>query len=272
MTTRSAQIKRARKELIRRKTAGEPSVLISLKTGKPVVAKKLKIPGEGAWSFEAKDVAEDFDHHVREQLPWYDFVTNGLCHIARHYISEGGTVYDVGSSTGAIGRALEPTIKARQALLYGVEKSSAMVEEMKRQYPNGFLGPYINVFESDASNVEWENKNSADLIVCFLVLMFVIPKKREELIRRLYANLAPGGAIVIVDRTAYSSGYAAQVLNRLTLAGKVGTGVPAKEIVEKELSLSGVQRPLSDAIFPGSPVEWFRFGDFCGWLIEKGEC
>ena len=30
----------------------------------------MKVPK--IWTFENKEVANDFDNHVREQLPWYD--------------------------------------------------------------------------------------------------------------------------------------------------------------------------------------------------------
>lgn len=228
--------------------------------------KRLKIPGEGAWTFEARDVAGDFEHHVRSQLPWYDFVTKGLVHIARHYVSDGGSVIDVGSSTGNVGRALAPILKVRKARIYGVEPSAAMIDAAKGGGHS--FHPYVNVWAEKAEDADWEAKDKSDLIVAFLTVMFVRPRERVRLLRRMHEALAPGGALVVVDRTALASGYAAQVLNRLTLAGKVGTGVPAKEIVEKELSLSGVQRPLDPKDLPGDPVEWFRFGDFAGWVIE----
>ena len=56
---------------------------------------------------------------------------------------------------------------------------------------------------------------------------------------------------------------------RLTLAGKRAAGVTPDDIVEKELSLSGVQRPITEAQLAGEFYNWFRFGDFAGWLIEK---
>lgn len=230
-------------------------------------AKRLSIPGEGAWTFEAADVAEDFDHHVRSQLPWYDFVTKGLVHVARHYVSGGGVVWDIGASTGNVGRAIAPVLRARKARLYGIEPSDAMTRKL-RETDVG-VANYVNVFETDVTDFDWSGRDPGDLIVCFLVLMFIQPRNRRSVLADLYENLAPGGALVVVDRTALASGYAAQVLNRLTLAGKVGTGVPAEEIVAKELSLSGVQRPLDPADLPGDPVEWFRYGDFAGWIVEK---
>ena len=43
------------------------------------------------WTFESKEVADHFDEHVREQLPWYDLATQGgssrgpALHAARRY-------------------------------------------------------------------------------------------------------------------------------------------------------------------------------------------
>ena len=54
---------------------------------------------------------------------------------------------------------------------------------------------------------------------------------------------------------------------RLALAGKLSAGVEADEIIAKELSLGGIQRPIDPEIL-GDAVEWFRFGDFAGWIIE----
>ncbi|RIW04144.1 hypothetical protein D2T81_11665 [Azospirillum brasilense] len=47
-----------------------------------------------------------------------------------------------------------------------------------------------------------------------------------------------------------------------------GAGVDPAEIVAKELSLGGVQRPITADIVGGDAIEWFRFGEFAGWLLE----
>ena len=52
--------------------------------------------------------------------------------------------------------------------------------------------------------------------------------------------------------------------NRL---GEVGTD--PINIIKKELSLKGVQRPVSKYELPVNAREIFRFGDFCGWVIES---
>lgn len=215
----------------------------------------MEIPSN--WTFEAAEVAKGFDRHVREQLPWYDLATNAITHIARHYISEGGLVYDLGAATGNIARALKPVLDDRSASIVSIEPSAEMVKL--------FQGPG-QVVCAKAEDVDFEG---FDLAVCFLTLMFIDPRKRRELIGNLRHTCRPGGAIIVFDKIESPGGYLSTVFYRLTLAGKKAAGVPANEIIEKELSLCGVQRPITEDQLGGEFYQWFKFGDFAGYLIEK---
>jgi tRNA (cmo5U34)-methyltransferase len=73
----------------------------------------------------------------------------------------------------------------------------------------------------------------------------------------------------VFDKLEPVGGYLSTVFYRLTLAGKRGAGVTSEEIVEKELSLSGVQRPVAESQLGGAAYLWFKFGDFAGWVIER---
>lgn len=214
----------------------------------------MKIPQN--WTFKSNEVANGFDKHVHEQLPWYDLTTGVIAHVARHYIPEGGMVYDIGASTGNIGKAIADTLEARHAKIVALDNS----ESMKAEY----AAPG-SLTIADAITFEYE---SFDFAVCFLVLMFVPPAKRAGLIAKLRAKMNPGGAMVIFDKCQPVKGYVATVMSRLALAGKVAAGVDEREIIAKELSLSGVQRPLDPKELGDDAQEIFRFGDFAGWIIE----
>lgn len=221
------------------------------------VAKKTHLRVRDEWTFKARDVADDFDRHVREQLPWYELATRMVAHIARHYLPQGGLMIDVGCSTGNIGRALQSTLAARDGRLVGVEAS----EEMAANY----RGPG-DVVVADVLDFDFEALGP-DVIVCFLVLMFVPVKRRRALIERMRASLQKGGALIVFDKMAAGSGYLSTMLYRLTLIAKQEAGAGAAEIMAKDLSLAGVQRPMSEGELEGfAPV--FRFGDFAGFVAE----
>ena len=213
----------------------------------------LTIPKE--WDFDAPTVAENFDAHVREQLPWYDLGTEVTTHIARHYIPKGGLVYDIGASTGNISRALTRILAERNASLIAIEKSQPLA---------ALYNGAGQVVVADAETFDYQ---PFDLAVCFLVLMFLSPCARAYLLSRLRATVRHGGAIVIFDKCVPASGYVGTVMSKLALASKVVSGVPAQQIIEKELSLMGTQRPLYTHELDGA-TEFFRYGDFAGWLIE----
>ena len=130
----------------------------------------MDIPKE--WSFAAPGIAAAFDNHVREQLPWYDLATGAVSQIARHFIPRGGVVVDVGASTGNIGRALAPTLAARGASLIALESEQEMAAQYKA--PGRVVCTDAAAFDFSAA--------APDLVVCFLVLMFLRPGARAPLL------------------------------------------------------------------------------------------
>lgn len=207
------------------------------------------------WTFKSEEVATGFDKHVRETLPWYDLATEAVAHVARHYINENGVVYDIGASTGNIGNALAPTLKARNAKLFAIEPSMAMAD----LYAGG--GDLIIANGEDVKYTQF------DVAICFLSIMFIEPNKRDAFMKKLRDSKKKGGAIIIVDKMEAIHGYFSTVMYRLTLAGKIAQGITPEQVMEKELSLSGVQRPITESLLGDDAINWFRFGDFAGWII-----
>jgi len=217
----------------------------------------VNIPNE--WTFKTDAIANGFDQHVREQLPWYDIATHAVAHIARHYIPEGGTVYDIGASTGNISRAIADTVKSRNASLIAIEESDAMCQK------------YVGPGEIVCANAVQAEIRPFDFAVLFLVVMFIPVADRRDYLQRLWRKTLPGGAMVIVDKTLAASGYSGTVMRRLPMAWKAESGESCDNIIRKELSLAGHQRPIDERILPGKPVSFFRMGEFAGWIIERGE-
>ena len=218
----------------------------------------LVIPQD--WTFKNASVAQNFDQHVREQLPWYDMATGLIAHFGRHYLPENGRMYDLGASTGNITKSLANEIGKR-----GVEAVSIDYSKEMQALWDG-----VGVFH--VADVREFDYQPYDFAVCFLLLMFLPPADQARTYRRLLDNLRPGGALLIFDKTCEFDGYLSTVVHRLALAGKVATGVDSDEIIKKELSLAGAQRPFipRDVFQSTSNVrEVFRFGEFAGWVVTR---
>ena len=219
----------------------------------------MKIPSD--WTFRNTSVANEFDRHVREQLPWYDQVSGAAAHFARHYIPDRGLVYDVGASTGNMGRLLASALEARRATLVAIEAS--------REMANKYHGPGKLVV---ADALEYKFKEF-DVAICFLLMMFLPPARRKDWLLNLLGKCRLGGAIILVDLLENPGGYFGTACARLRLAGKMATGTSPGEIIAKELSLPGAQRPLPhnfvEFFVSAGAHRFFQFGEFAGWVIES---
>ena len=215
-----------------------------------------------SWTFETKEIAETFDSHVREQLPWYDMVTDAVCYIARNYLTEGGVVVDVGASTGNMIDKLMPLVEERWADVVAIEKSKSMCNILQKKYKKS---DYVVIENNDVINHELPN---ADVLIVFLTMMFIPIRKRKALMSALRASCKQGGVIVVVDKVADHDGYFSTVLKRLTMQFKLQQGAKPEDALNKEMSLAGVQIPIDPAILGEDAKQFFRMGEFAGWVIE----
>ena len=181
--------------------------------------------------------------------------TESVALIARHYIPRRGLVYDLGASTGNVGRALSSTLTERNARLIALDEVPDMVA--------AYRGPG-RAITADVARYPYKG---FDVGIAFLTLMFLPVPERRRLLATLRGKV-PGGAIIVVDKEESPGGYPATVLSRLTWDCKLRQGAEPGAVMRKELSLSGVQRPLYRGELGPDAVEVFRFGDFAGWLIE----
>ena len=215
-----------------------------------------------SWTFETKEIAETFDSHVREQLPWYDMVTDAVVYIARNYLPEYGVVVDIGASTGNMVDKLMPLTFERMADVVAIEKSISMCDVLKNKYKKSDC---VVVENSDVTRGDLPKAN---VYILFLTMMFIPIDKRKALMDSMRANCKQGGVIVVVDKICDHGGYFATVLKRLTMQFKLQQGAKPEDVLNKEMSLAGVQIPIDPAILGENAKQFFRMGEFAGWVIE----
>lgn len=206
------------------------------------------------WTFNDSELANNFGEHVKGQLPWYDLATGLVRCIAENYLPQGGLMYDIGASTGNITQSCADLINSRGIHAVSIEPSQEMCEEWKGE------GELVNDYAEKYDFQEY------DLAVCFLTLMFVSQRQRGALIQSLIAKIAEGGALVVVDKFEGSGGYFELVKRRMTMRQKISSGESPENIIDKDLSLSGVQRPIGNELPEGNC--FFQIGEFKGILFS----
>jgi tRNA (cmo5U34)-methyltransferase len=215
-----------------------------------------------SWTFETPEIAAGFDDHVREQLPWYDMVTDAVVYIVRNYLTDSNTVVDVGASTGNMVDKLMPLLLERKAYAVALEKSPTMVKVLEKRFENHHN---VRVVREDVRTCGWEQ---AQVYVVFLTMMFIPVHERKRVIDRLRANLLKGGVLVVVDKVCDHGGYFATVLKRLGMHWKIQQGASLGDVTTKEMSLAGVQIPFDPSMLGADAKQFFRMGEFAGWVVE----
>ena len=218
-----------------------------------------------SWTFESKEIAETFDSHVREQLPWYDLVTDAVVYIARNYLPEGCVITEVGASTGNMTKALLPIFDEREGTSYQAIEVSPMMCDV---FTQNIDHPSVELFDDDIMAVDLDNFDTAHVTILFLTLMFIPVEERKRVMDGLRKNTHKGGCIIVVDKVLDHGGYFATVLKRLGMHFKLKQGAKPADVLIKEMSLAGVQVPIDPAVLGKDAKMFFRMGEFAGWVIE----
>lgn len=213
--------------------------------------------GIDSWSFKTEEIAKNFDTHVREQLPWYDMATKAVAFLCRNYVPKNGTIYDIGASTGNISKSITTLIAERNIKFIAIEES----QEIAKKY-----GGFGKLIVCDATKMEYE---PFDLAIFFLSFMFIDRATRANFLDLLMAKCKHGGAIVMLEKMETTGGNVGTIIRKMTMNNKLENGVSPDEIIKKELSLCGVQRAVSQSELPANAVEFFRMGEFAGFIMEK---
>jgi len=216
-----------------------------------------------SWTFDTPEIANTFDEHVREQLPWYELVTEAVTYIIRNYLPHRGVVVDIGASTGNMVHKIAPLVSERLGEIIAIEKSASMCNVLTNKYAK--KNDWIHVKETDITKTIMPK---GDVYIMFLTMMFIPVEHRKALINSMRANCKRGGVIVVVDKVCDHQGYFSTVLKRLTMHFKLQQGAKPEDVLTKEMSLAGVQIPIDPAILGEDAKQFFRMGEFAGWVIE----
>ncbi len=212
------------------------------------------------WTFKTDEIVKNFDSHVNEQLPWYDFASFCVAYLVCCYLPSGGIIYDIGSSTGNIIKRISKISTERAATIISIDDSIDMILSQK------------NTAEKICANASILNYKSHDVTVIFLTLSFLKISERKPLLLKIIEKLNDGGALIVVDKFTQENltHYLETSLKRMTVSFKQKNKIPPDEIIKKELSISGVSRPVSRQLFEKLEFKnFFKIGEFEGWLFEK---
>ncbi|HYV16331.1 MAG TPA: methyltransferase domain-containing protein [Conexibacter sp.] len=192
----------------------------------------------GRWAFSGP-AAEHFDTHVQRSVPGYEDGHQLVLELSDFFMATGTRVVDVGCSTGPLIEALAKRHPLVDAELVGVDSSPEMVAKARERCAGEAR---VRIEHCDARKVDYTD---ATFVVLYYTLQFIPIWQRREVLERIHGGLRPGGAMVVFEKTRWSSGKMQDFGNQVYTSFKLRQGFGPDEILSKSQSLRGVLDPLS---------------------------
>lgn len=193
-----------------------------------------------SWTF-GNDVAKKFSKHVRTSVPMYEEGHNIILSISDFFINEKSTCYDVGCSTGTLLSKLSQRHKSKKNTSFiGIDPVKQMIDQAKKENKNKIKNvKFVN------AEIEKVKLKKSDLIISYYTNQFISPKKRQEVINKIYNSLNWGGAFLLFEKIRGPDARYQDIYSSIYQDFKIMQGYTEKEIVNKQRSLKGVLEPFS---------------------------
>lgn len=226
----------------------------------------------GGFNF-GEQTAEVFDDMLDRSIPLYSELQRMIGEIAAEFAQDGTHIYDLGCSTGLTMQTLMGAVK-REVQFIGLDNSDAMLARARERLERGPTRRWQlhNVDLNQAFTFE-----NASVLVVNLVLQFVRPLNRDNLIRRLHASLRDGGCLILVEKVLGNDSLFNRVFIKLYYDMKKRNGYSETEIAKKREELENVLIPyrveencalLRQAGFRHVDL-FYKWYNFCGLLAFK---
>ena len=181
---------------------------------------------------------------VERSVPGYAAIQLLLADLAIRNASPSGVIYDLGCSTGSTLQAI--CLRQNQGLtLYGLDNSPAMVEKCRTKMANLATGNTIEVFCQDLGNEDVFAKRQPEVVILCLILQFIAPSLRPQLLQKIWENLPEGGVLLLVEKTQQENAKLDQLYNDYYHFYKREMGYSALEVSQKREALENVLIPLT---------------------------
>ena len=190
------------------------------------------------------EVTQVFDDMISRSVPGYDLLVKSIALYADIFVTENSNVFDLGCSTGVISSVIAQQVSTRHVTIHAIDNSVSMIEKCQQQH-TAFS---INWTCDDLEKV---NVNNASMVVLNLTLQFVKPKQRDELLKKIYDGLNPGGVLVLSEKVEFEDKDMQKTTTELYQGFKKLQGYSDLEISQKRSALENV-------LIPDTPAEHIR--------------
>jgi len=194
--------------------------------------------------------------------------------LALHFAQKDSAIYDLGCSTGTLLRHLVKAIpKTKMIRFIGLDNSGPMLKKAR-----GKLRGHLERCELVEEDLESDfNLSDASIVIMNYTLQFIPPKRRTDMLKKIYKGLRPGGGLILIEKVRGESDGLNDLFIEQYHNYKRGQGYSKLEISKKREALENVLVPLK----PGKNRDmltgvgfrqvdvFFKWFNFAGFLAVK---
>lgn len=207
------------------------------------------------------DTIEDFDNHIDLSIQNYSGLIEHIKNISTYFIKDNTRVYDIGCSTGNLIRVLKAHNKNVDVQYIGIDKAENLTEGRE------------DVINMDLNDWKGEEYSFG---ACLFTLQFLPIALRRKVLKELYDNLMPGGAIIVSEKVFLEDGFIQDVFNFAHYDFK-RKSFTSNEILTKQVDLRVIMKPLREdqnvKLFKEAGFEqvqpFWQSLAFKAWLLVK---
>ena len=142
-------------------------------------------------------VAGVFDDMVSRSVPFYNEMQRMTAELAAKYAKPNTNIYDLGCSTGTTMLLMDKLV-ADDVDFVGVDDSEEMIHKCQEKLDNFNLNRNISLEVADLTT--FVPVKNASVVSMVLVLQFIRPKYRAEIVKSIYDGLEPNGCFIIIEK------------------------------------------------------------------------
>ena len=221
-----------------------------------------------------RSVVDVFPDMIQRSVPGYQTIINHTGELADRFVQQNSYCYDLGCSLGASTLAIRERIEGRNARIFAVDNSQAMLDKLATILQTQPSDTDTQLLTNDICDIKITN---ASLVVLNFTLQFVPLARRSELISSIYKGLNPNGCLIISEKLHFEPESLNTLLTELHHQFKRDQGYSDLEISQKRDAIDKVLMPeslsihiqrLKDCGFK-SASPWFQCYNFGSLIAIK---
>jgi len=229
---------------------------------------------EGAWTFD-ESVAGVFDDMLARSIPQHDVMRATVTELALRFARPGTSIVDLGVSRGG---ALAPIVEGTRGSgieYVGVDVSEPMLDAAAERFADE---PDVRIGRHDLRYDGFPaTRHPTSVALAVLTVQFVPIEYRLAVLAGTYRALAPGGALILVEKVLGATADLDRTFVDRYLDSKRRAGYSQEQIERKRLSLEGVLVPVTDRMnrefLAGAGFReidcFWRWLNFAGWIAVR---